>query len=151
MKLISMTDFVLETEQEYYKYKRLGYKDGISSKYKSLLNYANFLKRILGLGMFVPCVDEVPLEKPKGYSYYLDNKHAIPYKSTTKTCEQYQQAQEKVLIYGCEYDQEAEVIWVNGCPLSNDEGLSRLTIEDLLGIITNDVNLTDNAIKQLEL
>ena len=48
-KLISMTDFVLKTHDEI--------SDSIDSE-SMMFNYANFLKRPLTLGMFVPCDED---------------------------------------------------------------------------------------------
>jgi DNA-directed RNA polymerase delta subunit len=47
MKLISMTDFVLEQNKEPYFY--------YDSLWNKVIAYANFLKQPLTLGMFVPC------------------------------------------------------------------------------------------------
>jgi DNA-directed RNA polymerase delta subunit len=48
MKLIEMTDFVLEQNKEPYFY--------YDSLWNKVIAYANFLKQPLTLGMFVPCL-----------------------------------------------------------------------------------------------
>lgn len=50
MKLISMTDFVLEQELPTYMQN-----EEFEEAYYKLYNYANFLKQPLELWMFVPC------------------------------------------------------------------------------------------------
>ena len=55
MKLISMTDFVLE---QFHQLPELPKEQHMTKAYMSCLNYAQFLKQPLTLGMFVPC-DEV--------------------------------------------------------------------------------------------
>ena len=62
MKLISMTDFVLEQDLEFKP----------TRTYKELvINYANFLKQPLELWMFVPCLftggHNVVMEEPTRY------------------------------------------------------------------------------------
>ena len=96
MKLISMTDFVLEQSEKIKKEKY-----GIESYYNTMqvsINYANFLKQPLNLGMFVPCdEDGNVLEKPSAESYII-----------LETCEyskewiDYKKAKEKVLFEGFE-------------------------------------------------
>lgn len=55
-KLVSMTDFVLE------QITINQFDEDFTSK---VVNYANFLKQPLKLGMFIPCDDnDVPIEKP---------------------------------------------------------------------------------------
>ena len=53
MKLISMTDFVLQCNNKWHN-------DKISTAEmcKKITSYANFLKQPLTLGMFVPCDDD---------------------------------------------------------------------------------------------
>jgi len=58
MKLIPMTDFVLELKGNL--------DSNPSNKWKDCLNYAKFLKQPLELGMFVPCdEDGNVVEKPE--------------------------------------------------------------------------------------
>jgi len=58
MKLISMTDFVLEVEKNSYtqteKYNIIEWQKKCEG-FDKIVKYANFLKQPLTLGMFVPC------------------------------------------------------------------------------------------------
>jgi len=93
MKLISMTGFVLE------QYEKIEYEGNLPTFTTSVHNYAQFLKQPLELWMFVPCklVDGVwvVLEEPKEYNkWHMD--------------EEYQQAKERCLFEGFEYNNETE-------------------------------------------
>lgn len=114
MKLISMTDFVLS-----------------GKKLWQIIEYAQFLKTTLNLGMFVPCVDN------EVFNY---SKHGNE--------NEYQQAKERVLFEGFR---------IENCTITNDiicigEGLTLYhTIEDLLIDFKGDITLTKSAQKQLGL
>ncbi|MGV0964920.1 hypothetical protein [Empedobacter falsenii] len=96
MKLISMTDFVLE-QTELYKLDKISVFD-FALRVKK---YAQFLKQPLILGVFVPCDEEGNVLKECTYLYdvykNLSNDEKRDYKSR---CEKYQQAKEKVLFEG---------------------------------------------------
>ena len=71
-----------------------------------LINYIDLLDKTLELGQFVPCVDGVPLDRPDGFGMY-DKKERIPeeeaegwYNEWCFSCEQYQEAENKVLFKG---------------------------------------------------
>ena len=86
MKLISMTDFVLNLDNE----------DLNEQKIQSIFDYANFLKQPLKLEMFVPCDDDGNvLEEPDsigvGNDFYYE-----------RALGQYEEAKEKVLFEGFE-------------------------------------------------
>ena len=55
MKLISMTNFVLEQKENN--------KIDLQQRFINSYNYANFLKQPLDLGMFVTCDEHTKLEK----------------------------------------------------------------------------------------
>jgi hypothetical protein len=147
MKLISMTDFVL-CEDVIFKEKR---------KFKDLvLNYANFLKQLLELWMFVPCdEDGNVLEEPKWENEETDYEIQI-------LVQEYQQAKEKCLFEGFEVIRTFNLEKENPCyVVSNGEkevtfhiGLYNFsegvmfakTIEDLTPISPQ---LSQTAIKQL--
>lgn len=81
MKLISMTDFVLQQQNEAYS------KDQFVERVEA---YANFLKEPLKLEMFIPCDEDGNiLEKPK----LIDERYNIKLLD-------YEQALEKVLFKG---------------------------------------------------
>lgn len=125
MKLISMTDFVL------------------TGKYTATdtMNYAQFLKTTLNLGMFVPCDENNNvLEKP--IIPWQDNiEHEGLHNMYKSKLKKYQQAQYRVLfedVYGIEYIQNIIL-----CRCS--------TIEDLLSLKIVSFELTKSAQKQLGL
>lgn len=92
MKLISMTDFVIETLE-----KEVTVDYGASEKIMEVFRYANFLKQPLKLEMFIPCDDDGNvLEEPDsigvGNDFYYE-----------RAFDQYQKAKEKVLFEGFEF------------------------------------------------
>lgn len=85
MKLISMTDYVLESQR---------FKEDSDTAIFKVTNYANFLKQPLNLGMFIPCdEDGDTLEVP----YYADGIDKV---------NKYKEAKERVLFEGFEIDFE---------------------------------------------
>jgi len=113
MKLISMTDFVLEIEKE--DYQVVAWKTKITA-IDRIFSYANFLKQPLKLEMFVPCdEDGNVLEEPKYYKFYtgfnfieesffnnfFDDKDESDFILWNISCARYQQEKEKVLFKGC--------------------------------------------------
>lgn len=88
-KLISMTDFVLEL------FKKWDRSEIDSESYTQISErYAKFLKRLLELGMFVPC-DENGNVLPAEYSFLSCDKGFV-----------YGKATERVLFEGFEYHSE---------------------------------------------
>ena len=72
MKLISMTDFVLNQKQSESFNEKTFINESLISLEK-IRNYANFLKQPLNIGMFVPCDDEGNFfEEPKKEEYFDD-------------------------------------------------------------------------------
>jgi hypothetical protein len=139
-----MTEFVLNMQGNTLS-SELGLK---------AINYANFLSQPLKLGMFVPCVDNVPLEEPNHYYLFESDKLS---RLDYTVCEdeyqsfiQYQQAKENVLFEGFEYGGHSKecfileykdgAYWLN----SND------TIEGLIENFTESLTLTDSAINKLK-
>ena len=120
MKLISMTDFVLQDNGNILN-----------------MEYANFLKQTLELGMFVTCDEEGNI---------LDSSDQF------RSCGKgfvYGQAKEKVLFEGCVYDDEMDAVrQYIGLMMYSVKYESNDTIEDL---IKYDINLTYSAIKKLGL
>lgn len=159
MKLISMTDFVLEQSHllsEIPKHQQL------TDAYFRSLHYANFLKQPLTLSMFVPCDEEDNLLNPCGCS--LD-------KGRCKKEDEYQKAKEKVLFEGFSVEEDKfkdtkrKLVWFNDNMTqlwrqltyrngrvvesflpNNYNGLS--CVED---IISMNLTLTETAIKQIGL
>lgn len=117
---------------------------------KKCLNYANFLKQPLELGMFVPCVDGLLIERPEYYGFWLmdDTKDISKYHNHLE-CNQYQKAKERVLFEGFEYEKiYGRVRRLNSteyCYLETD-----MTVESLIDDFT-DITLTPNALKKIGL
>jgi len=137
IKLLSMTDFVLE--QNNFKVFRN----------QQILNYANFLKQPLELWMFVACDGNWNvLEEPYNYQEYLKGD------SLNTLCEDYFKAKERCLFEGFEWKINksfAEEIY-GIFDKKNDRFICAInigmTIEDLVCINSK---LTPTAIKQLGL
>lgn len=131
MKLQPMTDYVLEQNKK---------SDSMGNSFWKCLNYANFLKQPLKLGMFVPCDEyDVHLEK---CAECLDSYNLI--------CEthkiEFEQAKERVLFKGFELLNDE--LFINGKLFWVGKFDGNETVEDLIPI---NIILTDYAIKQLNL
>jgi hypothetical protein len=98
MKLISMSDYVLEQN------KKLNNATEAYEQYCKIVDYANFLKQPLKLEMFVPCDENGNvLEKPEFYYKQENLKHLkgmelLIAEETNKRVSEYQKAKEKVLF-----------------------------------------------------
>lgn len=102
MKLISMTDFVLE-QSESIESDMLGYGEFIDK----VVKYAKFLKQPLTLGMFIPCdEDDNVLIEPLHYKEWCKKSLNVPYCLDLSKYEQYQQSKESVLFEGFELSQK---------------------------------------------
>lgn len=140
MKLISMTDFVSLNEM-------INYSDYWFRVIT--LNYAKFLSQPLTLGMFIPCVDGVPIEEPIqteknefGGAFASIEEQAELY----SLMEQYQQAKEKVLFEGFEINGkylESNLIALSIESIKHE----KYTVEEVLNY--GNPTLTQSAIKQL--
>jgi len=136
-KLISMTDFVLK---EYTLPST--HKKGLKNCYQ----YANFLKRKLELGMFIPCDEEGNvLEEPE-----KDKKgNYIAYSGDTCIyIEQYQEAKERVLFEM--FDAEITLTKKGAIKIvvgENETILIDCAIEQLTEY---NLTLTPNATKQIQ-
>lgn len=152
MKLISMTDFVLEQ----------GKPNNTDSQFADkVMAYANFLKQHLTLSMFVPAKKVngvwVVLEEDDLYELYLKDMYIFDgnYKRE-EACQEYIEAKSEVLFEGCEFtsktkletfdkgvviDKDYQIVWQ-----MHHEGI----IEDLLfqGL---EIILTQTAQKQIGL
>lgn len=157
MKLISMTDFVLGTEGIFDKYEPLCLGEDVKNRYKSITNYAKFLKQPLTLGMFIPCdEDGKPLERPFN-PRYLEPQEDLSQEDADFIYEkwgEYQKAKEKVLFEGINAIKATRrggyhVVRVNDHTIWLSWNKSK-NIEDLLKHDI-DLTLTPNAIKQIGL
>jgi hypothetical protein len=132
MKLISMTDFVLETEKES---EIENWNAETDEYFNRCVKYANFLKQPITLGMFIP-VDENNnvLEEPSGIGvgneFYLE-----------RAIDQYQEAKENVVFeVGELIDKKTIDNYLFHCEI----------VEDLL-VYNKNLTLTNNQIKKLGL
>ena len=115
MKLVKMTDFVLQIEAEVEKedYQVVAWQTKIHG-YSRINKYARFLKKPLTLGMFIPCDDDGNvLNKPK-FFYTEENIKKLKdveieiALSKNKEVENYKEAKSKVLFKGFEYKKELD-------------------------------------------
>ena len=158
MKLISMTDFVLEqNDTTTLDMSQIDLYDKELSILEKIRNYATFLKQPLKREMFVPCdEDGNVLEEPKIEEEYVDEH-------TTQIFAQYQyyldKAKEKVLFEGFKtYDYKLNVFFYLGRrkPLSYDKkrkdfitiGLLPETVEDLINI-SSQIKLSQTALNSI--
>jgi hypothetical protein len=90
MKLISMTDFVLEQMALHDDKKALD----------KIEDYAYFLKQPLKKSMFVPCdEDDNILEEPEQFKHWLSSDHYYnASESVCHLCRMYQKAKERVIF-----------------------------------------------------
>ena len=99
--LIPMTDFVLEqrmTKDQIDDASFLEIQNHINNYYSKVFNYANFLKKPLKLGYFVPCdYNDNPLEEPM-LEHYKDCTEEQNAKDWLYNLEKYNEAKEKVLF-----------------------------------------------------
>jgi hypothetical protein len=138
-----MVDFVLEQNEKIKKEKY-----GIESYYSTLqvlINYANFLKQHLTLGMLVPCDEDGNiLEEPDsigvGNEFY-----------NQRSLDQYEQAKEKVLFEG--FHIEGNKLCYSDFYFGVIDEISNLKVENLLSELPENEmpKLTISAIKQIGL
>jgi len=129
MKLISMTEKVLQLSKE------LGIGgDTFHDFYLKTTYYANFLSQPLTLGMFVPCVDNVPINK----TYYPTSMSFSD--EADKHFKEYSKAKENVLFEGfvqCDRNSNLDCLVLKRKLVFDDEHflidiLTKGTIEDLV-------------------
>lgn len=165
MKLISMTAFVLQFN------KPVGYFEDQSDFLNcqvdymgKVMNYAQFLKQPLNLGMFFPCDEEGDiLDEPRDYEQRLPNMMT----EYNDEVYMYKQAKEKVLFKGfdlnqkdlsklenifCltkEYFQISFFIKEKGCFVDNLKTNKTYEIKTIEDLIQFELELTENAVKQI--
>jgi hypothetical protein len=149
MKLISMTDFVLE------QVKLLKTQENNILQFRNnITNYAYFLKQPLKLEMFVPCdEDGNVLEMPVNYEIWLKlhNNDVGGEKGTFGFLihEEYQKAKEKVLFEGFEIatNKEGEKVILGDYTCLKVSDLENGTIEDLVKYVH--IKITESAVKRI--
>ena len=130
MKLISMTDFVLnETNRP----------TTLSESFQKCVTYANFLKQPLKLEMFVPCDEDGNiLEDITGQGmipFYVEKAH------------RFLTAKEKVLFEGFEIYGNGDLY--NQFVTFDSNRLEIMNVENLITDFQYSFNLTPNAIKRI--
>lgn len=127
MKLISMTDFVLqETKNDIT----------LADSFQRSVTYANFLKQPIKLEMLVPCDENGnPLQEPEEFKEWINSDHYFnASESVTHQCRMYKKALEKVLFKGIDLSTAKYHCEIN-----------ERTIEYFTSF---EVELTDSATKQ---
>jgi hypothetical protein len=164
MKLISMTDLVIERCNENISFMTPMEKvKRAVDAFNEIINYANFLKQPLTLGMFIPCDEKGNvLEEPIRRDYIFEEHPELDgnpceYREDDwqNDLEQYQQAEECVLfdVYLAYEHKDDTCLYVqhelfgDGFYFTAD---GETNIEYLLEF-TKNLELTPNAIKQLGL
>jgi len=122
MKLISMTDFVLDLQET---------ESRVKGTLDSVIKYANFLKQPLKLEMFVPSINNEPFN----YSKHGNKK-------------EFEQAKEKVLFEGFEVCNRTTKI---DCVVYNEDHITLKLLKDktIEYLINRNITLTPNAIKRI--
>jgi len=145
MKLISMTDFVLEQKDSYY-----------NQRFFKIEKYAKFLKQPLELWMFVPCGDNGNfLEEPEPH-YTTSSFEDCPEPCwDKKECEIYKQAKERCLFVN--FRMSGKILWIEESLFMISENYNRSfknygNIEMILNkYLIKDIELTKTAEKLIGL
>ena len=143
MKLISMVKRIKDIDLNH---------GSLDDKYKLIINYANFLKKPLELGMFIPCdEDGNVLEDPE--LTMLQGDGETYYSASDEEFKQYWEAEERVLFDGFQISDifDNNNIGIQSCSLSFSTKnfkakFENKTIEEL---IHYDITLTESAINNL--
>jgi hypothetical protein len=159
MKLQSTTNFVLEQNIRHSgEYTGIEAENLLATLYSNIVRHANFLKQPLTLSMFVPCDDDGNvLEKPNHLDYKAKNNfNELVFISQPKQnqyhsdYDKYQKAKELCLFEGCIAEKKGIHYFImkeDALPVWVSWNESK-TIEDL---VPNNLNLTQTAVKQLNL
>lgn len=166
MELISMVEFVLQQEKclENILTEKLPVIK-LASSYDKIVNYANFLKQPLTLGMFVPCYENgnVLKESILGREPYSNDEE--DFKRWERDYKKYNEAKEKVLFKDVKIGSYRNDMFhftglgksyliINGFIYDDNQNSSPQKtedkIEDLLQWNEN-LGLTESAIKQIGL
>ena len=171
--LVPMTDFVIEYAP---KFNPFGTDEQILCL-DYIHNYAKFLKQPLKLGMFVPCNKEgnvyaYEYEEPIQEDYWSENGTVYSgelFKHDLNRYMKYKKAKEKVLFEGFDLNQKdlskLENIFCltkeyfqitfftkeKGCFIDNLKTNKTYEIKTIEDLIEYDLQLTENAIKQIGL
>ena len=165
MKLISMTDFVLNQKQSESFNEKTFINEALISLEK-IRNYANFLRQPLELEMLIPCDEDGDiLDEPEDYEVRLPNMMT----EYNDEVYRYKQAKEKVLFEGFDLNQKdlskLENIFCltkeyfqitfftkeKGCFIDNLKTNKTCEIKTIEDLIEYDLQITESAIKQIGL
>ena len=154
--LQSMADFVLEREAtSTFDTSKIDWYDLEQVKLDEIRNYARFLKQPLQLGFFVPTDLEGVLEKPLESDFdnfdLNEGGQVVDYELYNNACDEFLDAQEKVLFKGFEIRDKGNFYFVERKESTLFRRVlnknTKSTIEDLL--IWGNVELAETAIKQI--
>ena len=147
MKLISMTDFVLQEQKGEQQVNCI--TSNLHHKLIKIKKYANFLKQPLKLEMFVPCdEDGNKLQEPEEFKEWMKSDHYFnASENVTHQCRMYKKAKEKVLFDG--FDIYSNVDLQNAFVTFESSRLEIMNVENLITDFQYSFYLTPNAIKQL--
>ena len=143
MNLISSKDFrKFLTEKSDSEYRRLRE------------NFDIFLEKPLKLGYFIPCdKNDVPLEEPINFEVWerLHFNNGKTEKGTIgfKEHEKYQEAKQKVIFEGFEYDKENDWVTYNEFARFFVSELQNGKVEDLFKLIKDEITLTETSKKEI--
>lgn len=156
MKLISMTDFVLEKSKNA---PLEDYNQVNETFVNKVINYANFLKQPLKLEMFVPCDDEGNVLDCKEWKQFEGKVTDLSF-----ILEKHKKAKEKVLFEGFQANGIQEGYWCveltntdnwiifhnNTVILENEFGeeICLYTVECLINL---DITIAQSALKKIGL
>ena len=113
-------------------------KDKSDSEYRRLReNFDNFLEKPLKLGYFIPCSE---MDNP--IIFY----GGIPSK---KKLELFEEAKQRVLFEGFEYDKENDWVTYNEFARFFVSELQNGKVEDLFKLIKDEITLTETAKKEI--
>ena len=147
--LIPMTDFVLK--QNYTTTLDMSQRDFYDKElsiFEKIRRYANFLKKPLKLGYFIPCDEnDVPLEEP--IFHEPNNESEIGNYQLLR--DEFEEAKQRVLFEGFEYDYIGGVnfLTLNGDIYAFKDfkiKFKNLTVEFL---IDKNIKLTETAKKEI--
>lgn len=170
MKLISMTEFVLNEKQKFSELGKGNYDNSsLAKSYDIVIRYAEFLRQPLTLGMFVPVNEEGKvlheITEPNKSDYWSDDDTVFSaelYRNNLDELKKYNNAKEKVLFDGFSLI-KSDIETLNHTTfIENEKGeqvghnkswedewnLYGVSVEDLIGF---DLELTPSALKQIQL
>ena len=121
-------------------------KDKSDSEYRRLReNFDNFLEKPLKLGYFIPC-DENDVPISENYIASVDDKKNMTFAQLSN---EYQEAKQRVLFEGFEYDKENDWVTYNEFARFFVSELQNGKVEDLFKLIKDEITLTETSKKEI--